>query len=158
MPATTVRSLLDQATTATLATLDVGSGHPYASLVEVATLPDRRPILLLSRLARHTRNLEADARATLLIDQRAMAESPLAAERVAIIGSVRRSDDALCRSRYLARFPAAAAWAGFGDFGLLVMDVASAHLIAGFGRIVEVPGHAITFATSDRPGETSSEC
>lgn len=76
MPATTVRNLLGQAATASLATIDVGTGHPYVSLVEMATLPDGRPLLLLSRLARHTRNLEVDPRAALLIDQRTTAASP----------------------------------------------------------------------------------
>lgn len=155
MNSSTVRGLLAEATTATLATLDAGTGHPYASLVEVATLDDNRPILLLSRLARHTRNLDADHRATLLVDQRAASSSPLAAERAAIIGAVYRSDDPLCRARYLARLPAAEAWAGFGDFGFFVMEIASAHLIAGFGRIVEVPGTAIIERTSPAPQDLS---
>lgn len=150
MPATTVRNLLGQAATASLATIDVGTGHPYVSLVEMATLPDGRPLLLLSRLARHTRNLEVDPRAALLIDQRTTAASPLAGERASVMGTMTRTDEPLCRARYLARFPGAEAWVGFGDFGFFVMDIASAHLIAGFGRIVEVPGSALSTPTDTR--------
>lgn len=150
MPATTVHNLLGRATTATLATIDVGTGHPYASLVEMATLPDGRPLLLLSRLARHTRNLEVDPRASLLIDQRTTAASPLAAERASVMGTMRRTSETLCQPRYLARFPGAEAWVGFGDFGFFVMDIASAHLIAGFGRIVEVPGSALSTTADTR--------
>lgn len=140
MDGPTVRSLLRRATTATLATLDAGTGHPYASLVEVATLPDARPILLLSGLARHTRNLRSDARASLLVDQRTAAEGPLTAERTTIIGTARPTDDANARRRYLSRYDAAQQYAGFGDFGLWVLDISHAHTIAGFGRIREVPG------------------
>lgn len=150
MPATTVHNLLGRATTATLATIDVGTGHPYASLVEMATLPDGRPLLLLSRLARHTRNLEVDPRAALLIDQRTTVASPLAAERASVMGTMKRTDETLCQPRYVARFPGAEAWVGFGDFGFFVMDIASAHLIAGFGRIVEVPGSALSTTTDTR--------
>lgn len=148
MPAAIVRNLLRHATTATLATLDAGTGHPYASLVEVAAFADNRPVLLLSRLARHTRNLEADPRMSLLLDRRGDTAVPLASERAAIIGSTARSDDPLCRDCYLARHPAAAAYAGFADFDFWIVDVASAHLIAGFGRIVEVPGTALIEGTS----------
>ena len=143
----TVRSLLRNATTATLATLDVATGHPYASLVEVATMPDLRPVLLLSGLARHTRNLETDPRASLLIDQRSV-PSPLAAGRVALIGRLAPSDDPACKLCYLARFPEAATWATFADFRFWVMETDQAHLIAGFGRIVTLPGEAI-FAVDD---------
>lgn len=140
MDGPTVRALLRHATTATLATLDAATGHPYASLVEVATMPDARPILLLSGLARHTRNLNADPRASLLVDQRDSGASPLATERATLIGRAARTDDANARRRYLARHPSAEAYAGFSDFGFWRFDVDLAHGIAGFGRIREVPG------------------
>lgn len=66
------------------------------------------------------------------------------------MGTMTRTDERLCRARYLARFPGAEAWVGFGDFGFFVMDIASAHLIAGFGRIVEVPGSALSTPTDTR--------
>ncbi len=142
-----VRALLRRATTATLATIDAATGHPYPSLVEIATLPDGRPVLLLSGLARHTRNLRADPRASLLIDQRD-APSPLAAERAALQGTAHPSDDLASKRRYLARFPAAEPWAGFADFGFWILEPEVAHVIAGFGRIGEVAGGEIVLASA----------
>jgi hypothetical protein len=148
MDGRTVRDLLRAATTATLATLDAATGHPYASLVAVATLPDARPVLLLSRLARHTRNLDANPRASLLVDQRCagLGDSPLAAERAALIGTVCESSEPTCRRRYLARYPSAEAYAGFADFGFRVLDIAEAHVIAGFGRIGVVAGDQLALS------------
>ncbi|MDX2157377.1 MAG: pyridoxamine 5'-phosphate oxidase family protein [Hyphomicrobiaceae bacterium] len=145
----TVRELLRRATSATLATLDIGTGHPYASLVEVATLPDARPVLLLSRLARHTRNLDADPRASLLIDQRAVAASAVASERATLVGTIRPSRDAICRDRYVSRYPGAATWAEFSDFAFWVMQPDHGHLIAGFGRISEVSWAEVNLACDE---------
>ena len=61
------KSLLRTARAAALATLAQPSGHPFASLVNVATAPDGSPILLLSRLAAHTRHLDTDPRLSLLL-------------------------------------------------------------------------------------------
>ncbi len=140
MDGLTVRKLLRHATTATLATLDAATGHPYASLVEMATMPDAQPILLLSGLARHTRNLNSDARASLLVDQRHVGDRPLATERATIIGRATATSDTTARRRYLARHPTAEQFAAFGDFGFWLLDIDKAHGIAGFGRIREVPG------------------
>ena len=68
-PAPASRRLIRTALKASLATLDRATGHPYASLILVATEPDGAPVFLISRLALHTRNLEKDPRASLLIDQ-----------------------------------------------------------------------------------------
>src|SRR6187549_4199474 len=60
------KALLRGTRTATLATLDRNTGHPFASLVNVATDLDGAPLILVSRLATHTANLEVDGRASLL--------------------------------------------------------------------------------------------
>src|SRR6202142_2165966 len=65
------RSLLRRSRQGALATLMPGSGDPYCSLVNVASHPDGSPILLISRLALHTRNLLGDARISLMLDERA---------------------------------------------------------------------------------------
>jgi heme iron utilization protein len=133
-------SLVRESLAASLATVESGTGDPYVSLVEVATLPDGRPVMLLSRLARHTRNLAADPRAALLFDRRVSTEGGLALERATVMGIARQADDdALPRRRFLARHPAASAYAGFGDFSMWRIDAASVHIVAGFGRIGEVP-------------------
>ena len=157
MDGPTVRALLRHASTASLATLDAITGHPYASLVEVATMPDARPILLLSGLARHTRNLKADPRASLLVDQRHAGDSPLATERATIIGRVTATNDATARRRYLARHPAAEQFASFGDFGFWLLEIDRAHGIAGFGRIREVAGSDVGLPVSVAASFTAVE-
>jgi hypothetical protein len=61
-PSKVARSLLRRSRQGALATLMTGSGDPYCSLVNLASHPDGSPILLISRLAVHTRNLLADSR------------------------------------------------------------------------------------------------
>ncbi|MGH6946502.1 MAG: pyridoxamine 5'-phosphate oxidase family protein, partial [Kiloniellales bacterium] len=83
-----VRALVRHAQSASLSTLLArdGSGHPYVSLVVVACDPAATPILLLSDLADHSRNLAADPRAALLFDGTAGLADPLAGARVALLG------------------------------------------------------------------------
>ncbi len=144
----TVRCLLREATFATLATLDRKTGHPFASLVSIATLPGSEPVFLISALAQHTRNLMADHRASLLVDRRAEAGADLTAARATIVGTARRlgeSIEAVAQRRLLARHPSADRYAGFGDFGTWSVEIERAHLVAGFGRIREVAGRDIVF-------------
>lgn len=123
---------------AALATLE--EGHPYASLVLVATEASGAPIILISKLARHTRNLERDARASLLFDGTTEWGDPLSGPRVTVRGTMQRvaQSEAQLR-RFVARHPSAQGYAGFADFGLWRLEIRDAHFIGGFGRIVEVP-------------------
>lgn len=146
MDGAAVRTLLRGASAATLATHDDATGAPYASLVEVATTMDARPILLLSDLARHTRNLGSNPHVSLLVDQRQSADQPLAAPRATLVGRLDRTDDPDWRRRYVARHPDAVAYVDFADFGFWLMEPAVAHAIAGFGRIVEVAAGDIVLA------------
>jgi heme iron utilization protein len=118
-----------------LATLLAGDGTPYASLVLYATLPDATPVLLLSALAEHTKNLKADARASLLIDGTAGLADPLTGARATLVGRLEEIGDAGASARYLRRHPSAETYAGFGDFRFYALRFARAHLVAGFGRI-----------------------
>jgi putative heme iron utilization protein len=135
-PIRTARQLLFEARSATLATLLPG-GAPYASLVTVATSVDAAPILLLSRLARHTTNILVDARVSLLIAERSNGE-PLESARLSLTGSIAQSDDPIARRRFIARHPSASEYAQFSDFAFWRLEVAGAHLVAGFGRIVDL--------------------
>jgi putative heme iron utilization protein len=142
-PVAAARTLLRTVRTGALATLAAGSGDPFASLVTVATLPDGTPVLLLSDLALHTRNAKADPRASLLLASAGGEGDPLAGARVSVGGRLRRlekgtDEDAAARRRFLMRHPDAAGYAGFADFSVFVMEVSGAHLVAGFGRIVEI--------------------
>lgn len=121
---------------ATLATLMEG-GAPYASLATVAFDLDLAPILLLSGLADHTRNLTADGRVSLLLDGTEGHANPQTGPRVTLTGRAERvaEDDAL-RARFLARHPGAALYAGFGDFAIWRVAPERAHFVGGFGRAV----------------------
>src|SRR5579864_4120317 len=84
-PAKAVRSLLRRSRQGALATLMAGSGDPYCSLVNVASHPDGSPILLISRLAIHTKNLLADSRVSLMLDERAAGDA-LEGSRIMLSG------------------------------------------------------------------------
>ena len=79
------RSLLRRSRQGALATLMAGSGDPYCSLVNVASHADASPILLISRLALHTKNILADNRVSLMLDERA-AGDPLEGARIMLAG------------------------------------------------------------------------
>lgn len=96
---------------------------------------DLSPILLLSDLAEHTKNIVADPRASLLIDGIVGDEDPLSAPRVALMGRIARIDDRSTRARYIAHHPASALYVGFADFHFFRLMIERAHLVAGFGRI-----------------------
>ena len=136
--AAVAKSLLRSALKGSLATLQRGSGHPYASLVLVATDSDGTPLLLVSRLALHTQNLSADSRASLLIDGTGTEADPMAGARVTLIGSVQPTTSATARTRFLTRHPSAQGYADFPDFAFYGLEIESAHFIGGFGRIVDL--------------------
>ncbi len=138
-PGTTIRRLLREATRAGLGTLEVEGGGPYVSLAMLATDPVGAPLLLLSDLADHTRNLKADPRVSLLVDGTLKMSTPLAGARATVQGRIARSDRAEDRARYLARHPDSEMYFGFKDFNLYRVSVERAHLVAGFGRIHWVP-------------------
>src|ERR1700676_2174357 len=139
-PAGLARSLLRRSRQGALATLMTGSGDPYCSLVNVASPPDGSPILLISRLALHTRNILADSRVSLMLDERAEGD-PLEASRSMLAG---RAEEAgadelpVLRRRYLNAHPSAETFAGFKDFSFFRIRPSGAHLVAGFGRIVDL--------------------
>lgn len=133
-------------------------GWPYPSLVQVALDLDGTPLLLLSTLADHTRNIAADPRVGLLFDGTAGLAQPLAGARVSVLGRAERSDDPRHRARFLARHPGAAVYAGFGDFGVYKVSVERAHLVAGFGRIhwldrAEVLPYGVPAALAEAEGD-----
>src|SRR4051812_24694000 len=99
-PKQTAKKLLREGRSGALATLMAGSGDPYCSLVNVATAPDGAPLLLLPRLAVHTKNLLADSRASLMLDERKPGD-PLEGARVMLMGKAVVTADPQARRRYL---------------------------------------------------------
>jgi putative heme iron utilization protein len=136
-PRKVARSLLRRSRQGALATLMAGSGDPYCSLVNVASHPDGSPILLISRLAVHTRNLLADARVSLMLDERVEGD-PLEGSRIMLAGRAKEAaspDLEIVRRRYLNAHPSAEAFVNFKDFSFFRIRPGGTHLVAGFGRI-----------------------
>ena len=123
---------------ATLATL-APSGAPFASYAVAAPAADGAPLMLLSRLAEHTKNLERDPRASLLfVREPSPGEEAMTAARLTLSGRCAKESNPDARRLYLARHPDAARYADFSDFSLYRFEVESGHLVAGFGRIVSL--------------------
>jgi len=136
------RSLLRATRAGALATIDRNSGHPFASLVNVATDVDGAPLILVSRLATHTANLEKDGRASLLLAASGKGD-PLAHPRLTVLGSFRpvpreSPEEARLRRRFLARHPKSELYASFADFAFWRLDVVSGHLNGGFARAADL--------------------
>jgi putative heme iron utilization protein len=136
-PKAAAKRLIREARSGALATLMAGSGDPYCSLVNVATAADGTPLLLISRLAVHTKNILADPRAALMLDERKPGD-PLEGARVMLMGTAIKTASADARRRYLMQQPEAEMFAGFGDFSFYELKLKGAHLVAGFGRIVDL--------------------
>jgi heme iron utilization protein len=141
-PKSMAKDLLRTARAGSLATLDRNTGHPFASLVNVATDVDGSPIILVSRLSTHTANLEKDGRASILVATGGKGD-PLAHPRLTIVGAfgqVPRGtiEEPRVRRRFLARHPKSALYAGFGDFSFWRLAVVSAHLNGGFARAADL--------------------
>src|ERR1700688_3829795 len=131
-PKAVAKGLLRATRAGALATLDRNTGHPFASLVNVATDADGSPLILVSRLSTHTANIEIDGRASILLAQTGKGD-PLAHPRLTVLGRLTQisrdgPDDARVRRRFLARHPKSELYAGFGDFSFWRMTIASAHL------------------------------
>jgi len=151
--ATAAKKLLREGRSGALASLLPGSGDPYCSLVNVATAVDGAPLMLLSTLAIHTKNLLADGRVSLMLDERnpfkILDGDPLEGARVMLMGSCAKTTDSSAASAYLRRHPEAELFANFKDFAFYRMDIAKAHLVAGFGRIVDLKPAEILTDLSD---------
>jgi putative heme iron utilization protein len=135
------RALMQAQATAALGTVMNGAlmdGAPYVSLVLVAFDADGSPLLLLSRLAQHTKNLLADSRVSLLFDGTAGLDEPLTGPRLTVLGSAAPCPDPGALKRYLTRHPSAEAYVGFSDFQLYKVAIERGHSVAGFGKIAWV--------------------
>jgi heme iron utilization protein len=139
-PSKLAKFLLRRSRQGALATLMAGSGDPYCSLVNHASHCDGSPILLVSRLAIHTKNILADPRVSLMLDERADGD-PLEGARIMLCGHAEEAmgeELKTARRRYLNAHPSAQAFVDFTDFSLFLIRPAGTHLVAGFGRIVDL--------------------
>ena len=111
-------------------------GFPFGSLMPYALDKDGRPIFLISTMAMHTQNLQADQRASLFVTEPDAGGNPLGAARVTLIGNVVRipeSDLAEARSLYLASYSDSKHWVTFDDFFFFRMDLVDLYFVGGFG-------------------------
>jgi heme iron utilization protein len=156
VPRDVAKSLLRATRVGTLATLDRNSGHPFASLVNVATDVDGALVILVSRLATHTANLECDGRASLLLAETGKGDA-LAHPRLTVLGTLApvahdSADDLRIRRRFLSRHPKSELYAGFADFAFWRMGVVSAHLNGGFARAADLTAaEVLTDLTDAQP-------
>lgn len=146
-PGWVARRLIRTVRQATLATLDVETGGgPYASLALTACGHDAAPLLLLSDLARHSRNIAADGRVSLLFAK--SSRDAIALGRASVIGRAEPCDDPLLRNRFLARHASAQTFAQFTDFRLYRVAVDSVHFVGGFGNIHTLDRADVMFDTA----------
>jgi len=142
------RALLAAESAGVLSTLSVRrAGTPYGSITPYALGADGAPLLLLSGLAAHTHNLEADPRAGLFVGDQSAAADPQAGARLSLLGEVHplpADAEPDARARYLARWPQAAQYLALSDFAFWRFRIDEARLIAGFGEIRWLPGTAFS--------------
>jgi len=130
------RTLVARITTGTLCTLALDpEGYPYGSFVTVA-FDGGNPVFLISGLAEHTRNLERDSRASLMVAESGAAD-PLANGRVTMLGPCTRvdGDDGRARAAFLTAHPNASYYADFRDFAFWTLQVDHVRYIGGYGRM-----------------------
>ncbi len=109
---------------------------PFGSVMPYGLDDQGRPTFLISALAMHTRNLQRDPRASLLVAAERVHADPLGSARLTLLGTVAEVPDAdlaAVREGYLQRHPQADGWVDFGDFGFYRMEIAEPYYVGGFG-------------------------
>jgi putative heme iron utilization protein len=139
-PVAIARALMRERDRAVLCTALAADGSPYGSLVAVAADADGAPLMFLSDLSEHSKNLAKTPRAALVFTAPESAEDFLDKPRVTVMGQVARTDDEAKLRLYVARYPAAKQYRTFRDFHLYRLAVARVHLVAGFGVIRWIDG------------------
>lgn len=145
------RTVMGQGGRATLSTVGrggpdgAGAGYPFGSVVNVAVDGRGRPFTFLSGMAEHTANLDADARASLLlVEQVPSGADTLASGRLTLVGDLRTvPEPGPLREAFLAVHPSSF-YVDYGDFRCYRMEVAAVRYVGGFGRMswVDPDDHA----------------
>ncbi len=152
------RTLAYLGRTGALATLSrKHPGHPFASVMPYALDELGQPLVLISAMAMHTQNLQADPRASLLVTQpvagpQLKESDPLAAARLTLIVEACRlagAETAPAREAYLARHPRSAYWVDFEDFSFWRLDVKDLYFVGGFAAMDWVTADDYRAARSD---------
>jgi putative heme iron utilization protein len=132
-----VRTLLYLGRIGTLSTLSrKQQGFPFGSVMPYGLDEKGHPVFLISTMAMHTQNLQADARSSLLVTQSDASGDPLGASRVTLLGNVLpipEPEVAEARKLYLTRYANSKNWVDFEDFSFYHMDVIDVYYVGGFG-------------------------
>ncbi len=127
-------------------------GFPFGSVMPYGLDNHGRPIFLISTMAMHTQNLQADPRASLLVTQPDASGDPLGASRVTLVGNVLlipEPEVAEARTLYLARYENSKYWVDFEDFSFYRMDVVDVYYVGGFGVMGWVTASEYDHAQAD---------
>ncbi len=132
-----VRTLLYLGRIGTLSTLSRKQhGFPFGSVMPYGLDENGHPVFLISSMAMHTQNLQADSRSSLLVTQPDASGDPLGASRVTLLGNVLPIPDpevSEARKLYLERYANSKNWVDFEDFSFYRMDVMDVYYVGGFG-------------------------
>jgi putative heme iron utilization protein len=112
------------------------SGYPFGSVMPYGLDDQGRPVFLISTMAMHTQNLQANPRSSLLVTQPEAGGDPLGTSRVTLLGNVlpvAESEVAEARKLYLARYANSKYWVDFEDFSFYRLDVVDVYYVGGFG-------------------------
>jgi len=146
------RTIASQTNVATLATLTT-DGDPWASVVTFGLLADGSPVLCVSRLALHGRNLIEDQRVSLAIAEPvADGGDPSDSGRVTLAGTAEKPEgDELeaARSAYHAAVPGANTFSAFDDFTFWILRVRKVRWVGGFGRMASADAESYAAAEPD---------
>ena len=155
------RTLLHLGRVGSLSTLSrKRPGFPFGSLMPFALDGQGRPVFLISTMAMHTQNLQADPRASLLVTQADASGDPLGASRVTLVGSVLpipKSEAPAARELYLQRYENSKYWVDFEDFSFYRMDVVDIYYVGGFGVMGWVSASEYDGAQPDPLADSSGE-
>jgi heme iron utilization protein len=121
-------------------------GFPFGSVMPYGLDDLGRPIFLISTMAVHTQNLQAEPHASLLVTQHDTEGEPLGASRATLLGNVLpvpKPELAEARKLYLGRHASSKYWVDFEDFSFYRMDVVDVYYVGGFGVMgwVSVPDY-----------------
>ena len=135
-------------------------GFPFGSVMPYGLDDHANPVFLISTMAMHTQNVQADRRSSLLVTQLDTIGDPLGASRVTLLGNILPvpvADVAEARKLYLARYANSKYWVDFDDFSFYRMDAVDVYYVGGFGVMGWVPASEYYSAQPDPLAETATE-
>jgi putative heme iron utilization protein len=135
-------------------------GFPFGSVMPYGSDDHANPVFLISTMAMHTQNVQADPRSSLLVTQPDVIGDPLGASRVTLLGNilpVPEPELAEARKLYLARYANSKYWVDFDDFSFYRMDVVDVYYVGGFGVMGWVTASEYYGAQPDPLADTAAD-